>query len=77
MGKRLAIKGHPIRGNEVIEILEMLGGVNGKINKKTGKAVPQVMRAYVLQSSLCTHPVPGIENRSDMPFRSRTWEQPF
>ena len=38
MGKRLAIKGHPIRGNEVIEILEMLGGVNGKINKKTGKA---------------------------------------
>ena len=38
MGKRLAIKGHSTRGNEVIEILEMLGGVNGKINKKTGKA---------------------------------------
>lgn len=38
MGKILAIKGHPTRGNEVIEILEMLGGVNGKINKKTGKA---------------------------------------
>lgn len=37
MGKRLAIKGHFTRGNEVIEILEMLGGVNGKINKRTGK----------------------------------------
>lgn len=38
MGKRLAIKGHFTRGWEVIEILEMLGGVNGKINKKTGEA---------------------------------------
>ena len=38
MGKILAIKGHPTRGNEVIEILEMLGGVNGKINKTTGEA---------------------------------------
>ena len=38
MGKILAIKGHFTRGNEVIEILEMLGGVNGKINKKTGEA---------------------------------------
>ena len=37
MGKKLAILGHPTRGNEVIEILEMLGGVNGKINKKTGE----------------------------------------
>lgn len=26
----LAIKGHPTRGNEVIEILEMLGGTNGE-----------------------------------------------
>lgn len=25
---RLAIKGHPTRGKEVIEILEMLGGKN-------------------------------------------------
>ena len=28
MGKRLAIKGHPTRGNEVVELLEMLGGKN-------------------------------------------------
>ena len=28
MGKKLAIKGHPTRGEEVIEILEMLGGIN-------------------------------------------------
>ena len=28
MGKKLAIKGHSIRGNEVIEILEMMGGKN-------------------------------------------------
>ena len=38
MCRKIAIKGHPTRGNEVIEILEMLGGVNGKINKRTGKA---------------------------------------
>ena len=28
MGKKLAIKGHPTRGEEVIELLEMLGGKN-------------------------------------------------
>ena len=28
MGKKLAIKGHPTRGKEVIELLEMLGGKN-------------------------------------------------
>ena len=28
MSKKLAIKGHPTRGKEVIELLEMLGGVN-------------------------------------------------
>lgn len=38
MRKRLAIKGHFTRGKEVIELLEMMGGVNGKINKRTGKA---------------------------------------
>ena len=27
MGKKLAIKGHPTRGKEVVELLEMLGGV--------------------------------------------------
>ena len=28
MGKKLAIKGHSTRGNEVIELLEMIGGYN-------------------------------------------------
>ena len=28
MSKKLAIKGHPTRGKEVIELLEMMGGVN-------------------------------------------------
>ena len=28
MGKKLAIKGHVARGNEVIALLEMLGGSN-------------------------------------------------
>ena len=28
MSKKLAIKGHPTRGKEVIELLEMIGGVN-------------------------------------------------
>ena len=26
MGKKLAIKGHPTRGNEVIELFKMIGG---------------------------------------------------
>lgn len=38
MENRLAILGEFTRGYEVIELLEMLGGVNGKINKNTGKA---------------------------------------
>lgn len=37
MGKKLAILGHSTRGKDVIELLEMLGGVNGKINRKTGE----------------------------------------
>lgn len=37
MGKRIAILGHPTRGWEVIDILKMLGGVNGKINRKNGR----------------------------------------
>ena len=28
MGKKLAIKGNPTRGKEVIELLEMMGGKN-------------------------------------------------
>lgn len=34
MGKRLAIKGHLTRGNEVIEMMQMMGGSN--IHKHTG-----------------------------------------
>ena len=30
MGKKLAIKGHPTRGKEVIELLEMMGGKNSR-----------------------------------------------
>lgn len=39
MGKKLAIKGHPTRGNEVIELLKMLGGSNdeGYIGTNTWK----------------------------------------
>ena len=33
MGKKLAIKGHPTRGKEVIELLEMMGGNNKWIYK--------------------------------------------
>ena len=39
MNKKLAIKGHPTRGNEVIKLLEMLGGINaeGYIGTNTWK----------------------------------------
>ena len=39
--KKLAIKGHPTRGKEVIELLEMLGGINdeGHIGTNTWKDV--------------------------------------
>lgn len=39
MGKKLAIKGHPTRGKEVIELLEMMGGINneGYIGTNTWK----------------------------------------
>ena len=30
MGKKLAIKGHPTRGEEVIALLEMMGGINDR-----------------------------------------------
>lgn len=41
MGKKLAIKGHPTRGKEVIELLEMMGGhatIINKISNETDKA---------------------------------------
>ena len=39
MGKKLAIKGHPTRGKEVIKLLEMMGGINneGYIGTNTWK----------------------------------------
>ena len=39
MRKKIAIKGHPTRGKEVIELLEMLGGINdeGYIGTNTWK----------------------------------------
>ena len=33
MGNKLAIAGHPTRGKEVIELLEMMGGVNADEHK--------------------------------------------
>ena len=33
MGKKLAIKGHPTRGNEVIELLKMMGGYKDSLLK--------------------------------------------
>ena len=41
MSKKLAIKGHPTRGKEVIELLKMLGGINdeGHIGTNTWKDV--------------------------------------
>lgn len=46
MKKNLAIKGHPTRGKEVIELLEMLGGKN--IQKWDGKAKDY---CYIINSS--------------------------
>lgn len=42
MRKKLAIKGHPTRGNEVIKLLEMMGGINdeGHIGTNTWKDEP-------------------------------------
>lgn len=37
MSKKLAILGHPTRGWEIIDILKMMGGVNGKINRRNGR----------------------------------------
>lgn len=38
MGKKLAIKGHLMRGKEVIELLEMMGGKNIREHKYDGSA---------------------------------------
>jgi hypothetical protein len=47
MGKILAIKGHPTRGREVIELLEMLGGINESNHKGKGENSIYYLRYYV------------------------------
>ena len=47
MGKKLAIKGHPTRGKEVIELLEMLGGINESNHKGKGENSIYYLRYYV------------------------------
>ena len=49
MSKRLAIRGHSTRGNEVIEILEMMGGKN--VRKLDGEAN---MYSYYLSDNIIT-----------------------
>ena len=47
MSKKLAIKGHFTRGNEVIELLEMLGGINESNLKGKGENSIYYLRYYV------------------------------
>lgn len=52
MSKKLAIRGHFTRGWEVIDILEMIGGVNGKINWRTGETYNVYNGRYFI-SEIC------------------------
>lgn len=47
MNKKLAIKGHPTRGKEVIEILEMMGGINESNHSGKGENSIYYLRYYV------------------------------
>ena len=47
MGKKLAIKGHPTRGKEVIELLEMMGGINESNHSGKGENSIYYLRYYV------------------------------
>ena len=47
MSKKLAIKGHPTRGKEVIELLEMMGGINESNHKGKGENSIYYLRYYV------------------------------
>lgn len=47
MSKKLAIKGHPTRGNEVIELLKMMGGINESNHKGKGENSIYYLRYYV------------------------------
>ena len=53
MGQQLAILGDFTRGYEVIDLLEMLGGVNGTINKNTGKAYMLYNGNYFIPDGIC------------------------
>ena len=47
MSKKLAIKGHPTRGKEVIELLEMMGGINESNHSGEGENSIYYLRYYV------------------------------
>jgi len=47
MGKKLAIKGHPTRGEEVIKLLEMMGGINESNHSGKGENSIYYLRYYV------------------------------
>ena len=47
MGKKLAIKGHSTRGKEVIELLEMMGGINESNLSGKGDNSIYYLRYYV------------------------------
>lgn len=47
MGKKLAIKGYPTRGNEVIELLKMMGGINEFNLSGKGENSIYYLRYYV------------------------------
>ena len=46
MGKKLAIKGHPTRGREVIELLEMIGRINPFSNINKGVVAGNIVNRY-------------------------------
>lgn len=47
MSKKIAIKGHPTRGNEVIELLKMMGGVNESNHSGKGENSIYYLNYYV------------------------------
>lgn len=55
--KQIAIKGHPTRGEEVIEILEMLGGVNAIENSGNNTNVAYFISETYKNWITCQHPL--------------------
>ena len=47
MSKKLGIKGHSTRGNEIIELLEMMGGINESNHSGKGENSIYYLRYYV------------------------------